>query len=344
MTKNNNKKITCAISGGFGFVGAHFVEHFLKNTDWDIVVLDKLSYATNGYDRLRDINIFDEKRVKIFPVDLNLPLSDGVKKEIGEVDYIINLASESHVDNSIDHPVEFIQNNVNLVLNMLEWAKELKCLKKFVQFSTDEVYGTAPDGVNYKEGDRHNSGNPYSASKSAQESIVRAYANTYKLPVIITNTMNVIGERQHPEKFVPLVIRKVLNGETISIHSNKDKTRAGQRFYIHARNVANAVHFIIEETDELLDNVDASKGVFNVVGEKELDNLTLARMIAGKVGKELKYEMVDFHSSRPGHDLRYALDGKKLKDLGFEYQLSIEESLGKTIEWTLENKRWINEE
>lgn len=338
-----DKKTKILISGGFGFIGAHFVEHFLKNTDWEIVVLDKLSYATNGYDRLRDINVFDEKRVKIFVVDLNLPLSDGVKKEIGEVDYIINLASESHVDNSIAKPVEFIQNNVNLVLNILEWARELKTLKKFVQFSTDEVYGTAPDGVNYKEGDRHNPGNPYSASKSAQESIVRAYANTYKLPVIITNTMNVIGERQHPEKFVPLVIRKVLNGEKVSIHSNKDKTRAGQRFYIHARNVANAVHFIMEETDELLDNVDASKGVFNVVGEKELDNLTLARMIAGKVGKELKYEMVDFHSSRPGHDLRYALDGKKLKDLGFEYQLSLEESLGKTIEWTLENKRWINE-
>ena len=120
-------------------------------------------------------------------------------------------------------------------------------------------------------------GNPYSASKSAQESIARAYANTYKLPVIITNTMNVIGERQHPEKFVPLVIRKVLNGEKVSIHSNKDKTRAGQRFYIHARNVANAVHFIMEETDELLDNVDASKGVFNVVGEKELDNLNISK-------------------------------------------------------------------
>ena len=106
------EKTKILISGGFGFVGAHFVEHFLKNTDWEIIVLDKLSYATNGYDRLRDINVFDDKRVKIFTVDLNLPLSDGVKKEIGEVDYIINLASESHVDNSIAHPVEFIQKNI----------------------------------------------------------------------------------------------------------------------------------------------------------------------------------------------------------------------------------------
>ena len=153
-----NKKTKLCLTGAFGFVGAHFVEHFLKNTDWDIVVLDKLSYATNGFDRLRDINIFDEKRVKIFVVDLNLPLSDGVKKEIGEVDYIVNLASESHVDNSIKDPVNFIKNNVNLVLNMLEWARELKELKKFIQFSTDECYGTAPEGVNYKEGDRANPG------------------------------------------------------------------------------------------------------------------------------------------------------------------------------------------
>ena len=235
------KKTKAVITGGGGFVGANFVEHFLKETDWEIIVLDKLSYATNGYDRLRDINVFDEKRVKIFTVDLNLPLSDGVKKEIGEVDYIINLASESHVDNSIAKPVEFIQNNVNLVLNMLEWARELKNLKKFIQFSTDEIFGTAPEGVNYKEGDRSNPGNPYSASKLAQEAIARAYSNTYGLPINITNTMNIIGERQHPEKFVPICIRKILNGETIQIHSDPTLTKSGTRYYLHARNIAKAI-------------------------------------------------------------------------------------------------------
>jgi len=343
MTKNNNKKITCAISGGFGFVGAHFVEHFLKNTDWDIVVLDKLSYATNGYDRLRDINIFDEKRVKIFVVDLNLPLSDGVKKEIGEVDYIINLASESHVDNSIDHPVEFIQNNVNLVLNMLEWARELKTLKKFIQFSTDECYGTAPEGVNYKEGDRANPGNPYSASKLAQEAIARAYSNTYGLPINITNTMNIIGERQHPEKFVPICIRKILNGEIIQIHSDPTLTKSGTRYYLHARNIAKAIHFILTETNERLDKVDASLGCFNIVGEREIANSDLAKMIGKIMGKEAKIEMISFHASRPGHDLRYALDGSKITKAGFIYPVNFEDSLKKTIEWSLreENKRWI---
>jgi len=332
------KKLLC--TGGAGFIGSHFVEHFLKETDWDIIVLDKLNYASMGFDRLRDIDVFDDKRVKIFTADLNLPLSEGLIDEIGEVDYVINLASESHVDNSIEHPVPFIQNNVNLMLNILEWART-KQLKKFVQFSTDEVYSTAPEGVDYKEGDRHNPGNPYSASKSAQEAICRAYANTYGSPIIITNTMNVIGERQHPEKFVPLVINKVLKGEKVLIHADKTKTKAGTRFYIHARNVAKAVHFLLN-TDEKLDKIDAEKGQFNIVGEKEIDNLSLAKMIAEIVGKPLNYELVDFHSSRPGHDLRYSLSGEKMYNMGFRFPKNLKESLTKTIDWYLKNLRWIN--
>jgi len=335
------QKTKICITGGTGFVGHHFVEYFLKETDWDIVVLDKLSYASNGFDRLRDIKAFDDSRITIFTIDLSLPLSVGTKKEIGNVDYIVNLASESHVDNSIEHPTSFITNNTNLVLNMLEWARELPNLRLFVQFSTDEVYGTAPEGINYKEGDRHNPGNPYSASKSAQENICRAYSNTYRLPIIITNTMNVIGERQHPEKFIPICIRRILNGETVTIHSDSSKTKAGTRFYIHARNVAKAVHFLLN-TSERLDKIDASKGLFNIVGEKEIDNLTLAKLIAQVIGKPLRYEMVDFHSSRPGHDLRYALDGSKLKSLGFSYPKTFEQSLEKTISWSLENRKWLS--
>ena len=323
------------ITGGCGFVGHHFVEHFLKKTDWDIIIFDKLTYASNGFDRLRDIDCFDNSRVRIFPIDLSSKISDGIIKEVGNIDYIINLASESHVDNSIEDPVPFIQNNINLVLNLLEWCRGLKGLKKFIQFSTDEVYGTAPKNINYKEGDRHNPGNPYSASKSAQESICRAYANTYGLPIIITNTMNVIGERQHPEKFVPLVIDKVLKGEVVTIHADETKTKAGTRFYIHARNVADAIYFLIKNSNERLDNIDASKGQYNIVGELEIDNLSLARMIAYILEKELKYEMVDFHSSRLGHDLRYALDGFKTK-LEWKIPKDFDETLKNTVLWTID--------
>jgi dTDP-glucose 4,6-dehydratase len=330
------------ITGGAGFVGSHVVEAILKKTDWEIIVLDKLTYASNGYDRLRDIDVFDEKRVKIFTPDLQEPISDGLIQEIGDVDYVINMASESHVDNSIADPVNFILNNVKLTLTMLEYARKVKP-KKFIQFSTDEVYGTAPKGINYREGDRFNAGNPYSASKAAQEVICQSYANTYGIPIVITNGMNFIGERQHKEKFVPICIRKILAGKTVQIHSNPEQTKAGSRFYIHCRNAAEALLFILKETTETLDKVNASRGKFNIVGEKETDNLELAQMIAKTLGKPLKYELVNFHQSRPGHDLRYALDGSKLKNIGFNYPKTLEESLEKTIQWYIQNKnkKWL---
>lgn len=335
------KKIV--ITGGAGFVASHIVEHFLKNTDWDIIVIDKLNYASNGMDRLREIKAFDENRVKMFVVDLQQPITIGVASEIGSVDYILNLASESHVDRSINDPVGFIENNVKLMLNMLEWAKVLKGLKKFIQFSTDEVYSVAPKGTDYKEGDRHNPGNPYSASKSAQEAICRAYSNTYGVPIVITNSANIIGERQHPEKFVPLCIRKILNGETMKIHSNPEQTEAGSRFYLHARNIAQALHFILEKTDEKLHNIDASLGCWNIIADDEVNNLDMALKIAKIMGKELKYELENFHASRPGHDLRYSLDGSKLKNAGFKYPVSLEDSLRHVVEWTLksENSKWL---
>lgn len=330
------------LTGANGFVGHHILEHFLKNTDWTIFCLDKLSYASSGHDRIRDIEAFTDDRVKIFTTDLCLPISEGIAKEIGDIDYIFHVAADSHVDNSISDPVPFIQNNVNSTINLLEYARKLPNLKKFIYFSTDEVFGSAPDGVNYKEGDRFNCGNPYSASKAAAECICQSYSNTYKIPIIITNTMNVIGERQHPEKFVPKIIRSVLNGDTLTIHSNKEKTKAGSRFYIHARNIADALLFILNNTNETLNNYDASIGKFNIVGELEMDNLQLAQNIASILNKELKYEMVDFHSSRPGHDLRYALDGNKLKSLGWSHPVKFKESLENTVQWTLNNEKWLN--
>lgn len=332
------------LTGGNGFIGHHFVEHFLKNTDWQIVVVDKLSYASMGNDRLRDIKVMDEKRVERYTFDLTKELTQGIKKELGEINIILHLAAETHVDNSITSPVEFMRNNLDSTMFLLEYARGLNNLEKFLYFSTDEVYGTAPQGTDYKEGDRHNPGNPYSASKSGSESIVRAYANTYRLPCVISNTMNVIGERQHPEKYLPLVINKTLNEEVLSIHSNKEKTQAGTRFYIHARNVADGILYILENIDETLDNIDASMGVFNIVGEKELDNLQFAQMIAFNIGKHLKYEMVDFHGARPGHDLRYALDGNKMKEYGWEPLQSIEETIYNIVDWTLkkENSKWLD--
>lgn len=333
------------ITGASGFLGHHVCEDIIKNTDWEIVTIDRLSHtAKDGFDRLRDVDVYDSKRLFRFTHDLNQPIGDGIIKEIGHIDYVFHIAANSHVDTSIEQPVDFSMNNVKSCLEMLEFARKLPSLEKFIYFSTDEVYGTAPEGVDYAEGDRHNPGNPYSASKSAAEAMCRAYANTYKVPIVITNTMNIIGERQDPEKFLPLVINKVLDDEIVFIHGTPDKTKAGQRHYLHARNIGAALRFIVEKTTELLSPVDAGEGVFNIVGEKEFDNLTFAQTIAQYVGKELKYEIVDFHSARPGHDLRYALDGNKLKSYGFKYPVPVDESIKNIVEWTLkpENKKWLN--
>lgn len=321
------------ITGGCGFVGAHFVEHFLKETNWKIIVLDKLNYASSGFDRLRDIDAYDDKRVTILSADFSKPLPEGIKLEIGDVDYIFHIGAESHVDNSIEDPVKFVTSNVEGTAHMLNFARELPLLKCFYYFSTDEVFGPAPEGTDFKEDDEHNPSNPYAASKSGGEMLVKAYRNTYKLPCVITRSMNIYGERQHPEKFIPMVMKKVRDGEEVIIHSNADKTKAGTRFYIHARNVADGYMFLI--------NNEIYSGEYHITGQREVSNLEMAQFIAKTIGKPLKYEMVDFHSSRPGHDLRYALSGEKMARLGWMPPLTFEQSLAKTINWTLENKKWL---
>ena len=196
------------------------------------------------------------------------------------------------------------------------------------------MFGPALNETLYQEWDRHNPGNPYSASKSAAEMICLSYQNTYKLPLIIVNVMNAFGERQHPEKFIPLAIKAVMKGEKLFIHSYKDKTKAGSRFYIHGRNIAAAVLFLVKN------GTIGEK--YNISGEKEVDNLELAQFIAKCLDKPLNYEMVDFHSTRPGHDLRYGLDGTKLSEMGWQLPKNFEESLRNTVLWTAANPKWLN--
>lgn len=324
------------ITGGCGFIGHHFVEHVYKNTNWNIIIIDRLSYASNGFERLRDTETLNDNRVKVFTCDLILPLSEGLIKEIGEVDYIVHMAAETHVDNSIKNPQLFLDNNIKSTYNLLEYARNyLPNLKTFFYFSTDEVFGPALGETLYKEWDRHKPTNPYSASKSAAEQICISYENTYKTPLMIVNVMNAFGERQHVEKFIPLCIKKILNNEKIYIHSYPDKKTAGTRFYIHGRNIAAAVLFLIKN--------GKIGEKYNISGEREVSNLEMAQYIAKFMNKELDYEMVDFHSDRPGHDLRYGLDGSKLFNMGFNLPLNFEESLRKTVEWTLENQKWLDE-
>ena len=325
------------ITGGAGFIGHQLINKFLTETSHNIVVVDRLDTSGN-LNRIREVLDQDtewEKRVKFIWHDLKAPVNEVLADQIGDINYIFHLAAGSHVDRSIEYPMEFVMDNVIGTVNLLDYARtRLKdSLKLFLYFSTDEVFGPAPEGIAYKEWDRYNSGNPYSASKAAAEELCLAYCNTYRMPIIITHTMNVFGVRQHPEKFVPLLIQKIRDGETVTIHSNPDRTKAGSRFYINTEDVASAVIFLM--------NNHKIGDKYNIVGEREMDNLELAKTVADIMGKELKYNMVDFHSSRPGHDLRYALDGTKMKKMGWVPEQSVVERLQEVIDWSLENSKWL---
>jgi dTDP-glucose 4,6-dehydratase len=257
------------------------------------------------------------------------------------VDYVLHLAAGSHVDRSILYPMEFVLDNVVGTCNILEFARLQDNLSRFIYFSTDEVFGPAPNGIKYKENDRYNSTNPYSATKAGGEELAVAYHNTYDLPVYITHTMNVFGERQHPEKYIPMCIKRIRDGETVTIHSDSTKTIPGSRHYIHAEDVSDAVLFLADKKFIETTYGGAKCPKFNIVGSEELNNLELAQIIAAAQEKELKYELIDFHSSRPGHDLRYALDGSKMKELGWEPAKSVKERIADVTNWTLKNERWI---
>jgi len=335
------------ITGGAGFIAHHVIERILRTTDWEIVSLDRLDFSGNLNrlaDMMQEIPEQDRGRLKIVWHDLKAEINPLTAAMIGDVSIVLHLAAGSHVDRSIEFPMEFVMDNVVGTTNLLQYARQLPNLDRFVYFSTDEVFGPAPEGVNYKEYDRYNSTNPYSASKAAAEELCVAFENTYKMPIVVTHTMNVFGERQHPEKFIPMCIQKVRDGEMVTVHSDPSRTIAGSRHYIHAKDVADGLMFVLENLQDYKHSGDyghAKCPKFNLVGPEEIDNLSLAKMIATAVGKELIYEMTDFHSSRPGHDLRYALDGGLLKSLGWEPKIKFSERVKEVVEWTLINNRWL---
>ena len=336
------------ITGGAGFIAHHVIAYIIKNTDWHIVTLDRLDISGN-LNRLNEIlSGFpqeDKNRIKIVFHDLKAEINSQINAEIGNPNIILHLAAASHVDRSIKYPMEFVQDNVVGTVNLLNFAKKLDQLEKFVYFSTDEIFGNAPEGVSYNEYDRYNSTNPYSASKAAAEEFCVAYENTYKLPIFITHTMNVFGERQHPEKYIPMIIKRVRDNEKVFVHSNKEKTKAGSRHYIHAKDVADGLMFILKLKDYVhkgdIGNAKCPK--FNLVGPEEIDNLLLAEIIAKKQNNKLIYEFIDNHSSRPGHDLRYSLSPNLLRSLGWEPKIKLSQRIEEVVNWSLKNKRWLTE-
>lgn len=332
------------LTGVGGSIGVHFLAHFMHNTDWHIVGTD--SFRHKGWsDRVKvmlDSHPDWAERLTIITHDLTAPFSDLTKKRIGKVDYIISMAALSDVQASIEEPDYYILNNTQIALNLLNYTREAKP-EVFVQISTDEVYGAVSSKYDdlRAEWDPIIPSNPYAASKACQEAIAISYWRTYGVPLVITNTMNNFGELQQSSKFPAMIQKKITAGEKLTIHG--EPGQIGSRSYIHSRNFADAVLFILKNCPPHMHipNTADRPDRYNIAGDKQLDNLELAQTIAKLMGVELDYELVESHSQRPGHDPHYGLDDKKLKNLGWKPPLTFEESMKNTIEWQQSNPEWM---
>lgn len=342
MTKENKQKKVVCLSGISGSIGIHVFAHIMHNTDWDVIGVASFRHRGDSDKISKMLEYHPEwsKRVKILMHDLVGPFSEVTKKQLGKIDYIINLAALSDVEASIHDPVTFIQNNVWSTLNLLEYARECKP-EVFLQFSTDEVYGACEAGQRFDEWSPILPSNPYAASKACQEAISISYWRTYNVPVIITNTVNNFGEFQQSSKFPVMVQKKIAKGEKVSVHGKEGDV--GTRYYMHSRNAADALLFILKNLPPEMHQPNAvdRPSRYNVTSDDCLSNLDLAKEIAEAMGKELNYEYVDHHSTRPGHDKHYGLSGEKLKKLGWKSPVSFKESLKNVIKWQQENPNWL---
>ncbi|CAB4170552.1 RfbB dTDP-D-glucose 4,6-dehydratase [uncultured Caudovirales phage] len=335
------------VTGGAGFIAHHVIEMLLERTDWDIVTIDRLDFSGN-LNRLHELmetkDAETRKRVRFVFHDLKAEINPLTFNNIGDCHYVLHLAAGSHVDRAILAPLEFVQDNVVGTCNILNYARQCKNLERFVYFSTDEVFGPAPKGVLYDERARYNSTNPYSATKAGGEELAVSFHNTYSLPVYICHTMNVFGQRQHPEKYVPKCIKNIRDGEMITVHADIVTGQPGSRFYVHVSDVADALMHILnlnESEFAVPDYGGAKCPKFNIVGNEEIDNLELAQIISKVMNKDLNYQLVDFNKSRPGHDLRYSLSGEYMKSLGWEPRVRLRDRIEEVVNWTLQHNHWL---
>jgi dTDP-glucose 4,6-dehydratase len=328
------------ITGSAGFIAHHVVYYFLENTEYDIVCLDRLDFSGN-LNRLSSIlegvDATKKKRVSIVHHDLKAELNDYVIDKLGDVNIILHMAAASHVTRSIKYPMEFINDNIIGTANVLEYARKLKNLERMIYFSTDEVFGPAINDVKFSEWDRFNSCNPYSASKAAAEELCVAYENTYKLPIYITHTMNVYGERQSDEKYIPMIVKKIFNNEKITVHYDSKTNSIGSRSYLHAIDVADALLFLInlKNPKHPPNHMGGKCFKFNISSDDEYNNLEIVKLVSAFMGKQPNFELVDPSIDRPGHDFKYLISGDYLKFLGWSKKINFKVGLEKVISHTV---------
>ena len=324
------------ITGGAGFIGSHVVRLFVnKYSNYQVYNLDKLTYAGN-LANLRDIE--------------NKPNYTFIKGDIVDAGFVnalfeehkfnavIHLAAESHVDRSITNPLEFVYTNVIGTVNLLNAAKNTANFKLFYHVSTDEVYGTLGDTGMFTEETPYDPHSPYSASKASSDHFVRAYHDTYKLPVVISNCSNNYGPYHFPEKLIPLCINNIKNNKPLPIYGKGENVRDWLFVEDHARAI------------DLIFHKAKAGSTYNIGGHNEWTNIDVIRLLCRIMDKKLNRaagtneKLITFVKDRAGHDLRYAIDSGKLQDeLGWKPSLQFEEGLEKTVDWYLANEAWLKD-
>ena len=319
-------KMNILITGGCGFIGSNFIRYELeKYNSINIVNLDKLTYAGN-LENLLDIHKKYKDRYTFVKGDI---LDAKLVKQIiaeNRIDIIINFAAESHVDRSIMDSAEFVKTNVLGVQTLLEIAKQ-SGIKRFIQISTDEVYGDLPDKGYFREETPLAPHSPYAASKASADMLIGAYFHTYQLPVIITRCSNNYGPYQFPEKLIPLIIINALQSKTLPIYGDGTNVRD----WIHVIDHCSAVDLVVQKGE--------IGEVYNIGANNERTNIDIAKLILKRLKKP--DALIKFVKDRPGHDRRYAINADKVKSqLGWKPVYDFEDGLEATISWYIDNRAW----
>ena len=324
------KKKKIIVTGGLGFIGSNLIELLLKKNFY-VINIDKVTYSSNFYNTK---NFIDNRKYKFVKLDIANPELEKILlkyKPIG----LFNLAAETHVDRSIDNPNAFIQSNIVGVYNLLECFKKftLKNKCKLIHISTDEVYGDVLTGRSSEEYP-YKPSSPYAASKAASDHLVSSYVRTYKIPAIVTNCSNNYGPKQHPEKLIPKLIYNIINNRPLPIYGKGTNSR--EWIYVKDHCEALVKIFLKGKIGEF----------YNIGSNKNLNNLEVTKKLLKvsnhllKVGKNVK---INFVKDRPGHDIRYALNSKKInKNLGWKTKINFEQGIKLTLDWYLNNKRYFN--
>ena len=321
------------VTGGAGFIGSHVVKHFLKTGSHHVYNLDKLTYAGN----LDNLQGLDQQENYTF-IQGDITDCSFLKALFSEhvFDYVIHLAAESHVDRSIEDPFIFAKTNIIGTLNLLQCFKEYPG-QLFYHISTDEVYGSLGQTGIFTETSPYKPNSPYSASKASSDHFVRAYGETYKLPIVISNCSNNYGPNQFPEKLIPVCIQAIVNNEIIPIYGDGNYTRD----WLYVEDHAEAIQTVLER--------GKAGETYNIGGLNEWKNIDLVKLLIQETDKALgrskgsSLSLIEFVPDRPGHDKRYAIDNSKIKhELDWSPKHNFEGGVVKTINWYLSNQAWIS--